>query len=266
MVGDIQGCADAFFALLEQTHFDPARDRLWVAGDLVNRGPGSLAVLRWLHAHDDAVTAVLGNHDLHLLACDRGFRKLKRRDTLAPVLDAPDKSALLDWLRRRPLLVREGGFALFHAGLAPSWSLADACRAARDAEALLRGPRADELLARLRGEAPVWAHSLRHVDRCVATVSVLTRMRACSEDGALIAHVGPPEACPAGARPWYAWRDRSADATLLFGHWAAHGHRVGRGWVSLDSGAVWGGLLTAWRLEDGASVQVPGLVGPDALR
>lgn len=240
--------------LLSAVDFRVGRDRLWLAGDLVNRGPESLETLRWLVNHDAHVTCVLGNHDLHLLACDRGFRKHKGKDTLQPILDAPDKHRLMDWLRHRPLLVQEGPFTMVHGGLAPDWDLTLAKQLAREVETSLQGPDADALLALLRGPAPTWRADLHGPDRLLAAIAVLTRMRTCTADGQVTGFVGPPEDCPQDERPWYAWRDRPG--TLLFGHWAAHGHRVTERHVSLDSGAVWGGKLTAYRLEDRASVQV----------
>lgn len=257
-VGDIQGCFAVFERLLRHIAFDPEQDRLWLAGDLINRGPGSLEMLRWAVAHDHCVTAVLGNHDLHLLGCARGFRRVKGTDTIQPLLDAPDRDALLTWLRHRPLMVREGEWVMLHAGLAPDWTLELAMELAGEIEATLQSDNADRLLSRMRGSTPRWTPALTGIERQAAAIAVLTRMRACNRSGAVTKHVGPPEECPEGEQPWYAWRTRPG--RILFGHWAAHGHRVTPSTISLDSGALWGGVLTAYRLEDGTSVDVPGLV------
>ena len=256
-IGDIQGCFTVFQSLLTKIDFKAGRDQLWLAGDVINRGPESLEMLRWVVRHQADVRMVLGNHELHVLAQARGFDKVKRRDTFQPILVAPDRDALLSWLQRRPLLVRRGEMTMVHAGLAPSWSVDSAAQLAAEIEATLRGPGADALLSRLRGDVPTWTPSLRGIERQVAAVAVLTRMRTCAADGAVTDYVGPPESCPSGQQPWHAWTRRPG--TVIFGHWAAYGYHVRPGHVSLDSGAVWGRQLTAWCLEDGTTAQVPGV-------
>ena len=256
-IGDIQGCFTVFQSLLTRIDFTPGRDQLWLAGDVINRGPESLETLRWIVRRQSDVKMVLGNHELHLLALARGFDKVKRRDTLQPILTAPDGGALLTWLQRQPLLVRRGKTTMVHAGLAPSWSVKLASQLAAEIEAALRGPDADALLSRARRKAPTWTPDLRGIERQLAALAVLTRMRACAADGAVTDYVGPPETCPRGQRPWFAWRQRAG--TVIFGHWAAYGHHVQPGHVSLDSGAVWGRQLTAWCLEDGTTAHVPGI-------
>ena len=248
LVGDVQGCKRTLDALLERVAFSPEVDRIWFAGDLVNRGADSLEVLRWMFRHRDAVDSVLGNHDLHLLALAAGVER--KVGTLGPVLVAPDGDELIGWLRRRPLLAGDEERLLVHAGVPPHWSLS---------EALRWGSRVEE---RLRGAG--WKDWLRALydpeqddDEVVAereAVAHLTRIRACTEAGEQADFSGPPEDCPSGTRPWYAWRKRPL--RLYFGHWAAHGACVNSNWVSLDSGAVWGGALTAVNLVDDAAVQV----------
>jgi bis(5'-nucleosyl)-tetraphosphatase (symmetrical) len=253
-IGDLQGCYDEFRALLDRLRFDPSRDRLWLAGDLVNRGPGSLDCLRYVRSLGDAAITVLGNHDLHLLAvaADSG-RGRKPGDTLDSILGAPDRDELLAWLARRPLLHEDStlGWTLIHAGLPPEWSVADAALCAREVEqALAHAP--TEFYARMYGNEPDrWSPGLSGYDRLRFTVNCLTRLRYCTADGRLLMKPkGPPEEAPAGAIPWFRVPGRrSAGARLLFGHWSALGWYSGEGVVSLDSGCVWGGRLTALRLD-----------------
>lgn len=257
-VGDIQGCWTTFSALLECVRFDPKRDELWLTGDLVNRGRGSLEVLRWCVSHAKCVTAVLGNHDLHLLARAERIRAPGRRDSLEEVLAADDRADLLSWLRSRPLFHRDRGFALVHAGLLPQWSLKQAHRESKRASKSLRKEPRSPVLARPSGQGPlVWSEGS---DDITVSVTALTTLRCVTTGGAIMRRfTGPPEKAPKGAVPWFdapAARWRGSD-TVLFGHWAALGHRQGDGWVSLDSGCVWGGSLTAYRLEDGTTVRMP---------
>lgn len=257
-IGDIQGCADALARLLDRIAFDPAADHLWIAGDLVNRGPGSAAVLRRLMALGDRVTAVLGNHDLHLLGRALGVRRRGRRDTLDPVLGAADREAMLAWLRARPLLHRAGDRVLVHAGLHPAWTVDEAEALAREAEGWLAGPEAPALLARGDGDDR-WSPALTGIARARGVVNVLTRMRTIRPDGRLdLAFSGPPDRLPPGRTPWFRVPGRaSAGATVVCGHWAALGLHRGDGILALDTGCVWGGSLTACRLDDGAVFQVP---------
>ncbi len=246
-----------FRRLLRRIDFQPGRgDRLWFAGDLVNRGPDSLGMLRWVREHEDAVTAVLGNHDLHLLAQAAGVRKPKRGDSLLPILEAPDGDALCDWLAARPFLHREDGYAMLHAGILPKWSLEKTEKRARLAEEALRADRVGFLrsLYRLRNGG-------REESRAVAAASALTRIRAVGRDGEpVFTFDGPPEDLPPGCRPWFEARP-SDDVTLLFGHWSTLGLFRGDGAVCLDSGCVWGGSLTAMRLSDGALAVEPARPG-----
>lgn len=255
-IGDIQGCFRTLEGLLERVGFDPARDRLWLVGDLVNRGPRSLEVLRWAVGLGDRLVAVLGNHDLHLLATAAGDRKPRRLDTLEAVLAAPDREALIDWLRRRPLLHREGDTVLVHAGLARDWTVEEAAAQAAAASTALSAPDWQAFLGRYYGGRPQDAVEAALYE----AIRTLTTVRAIREaDGALVSSFsGPPAERPAGTVPWFeAPGRRSAEAQVVFGHWAALGLHRAPNVVALDSGCVWGGPLTAWRLEDGAIFQEP---------
>lgn len=262
VIGDIQGCFATLERLLEKIEYDPAKDRLWLAGDLVNRGPSSLSVLRWARKQGDAVTTVLGNHDLHLLAAATGLRKRKPQDTLEDVLFARDRVELIDWLRRQPLVHREGGFTLVHAGLHPTWSAARAAELGAEVEAALRGDDWVEVLRKIyRRKRRPWSEELTGTKRLRSILSVLITVRCVHGDGALCDFSGPPARAPEGCVPWFERRPvrpRSAgpDDEILFGHWALLGHRIGKGWIALDTGCVWGGKLTAFRLEDREVFQV----------
>ena len=254
-IGDIQGCHDPLRRLLDLLRFDPAADTLWLVGDLVNRGPRSVEVLRLLHGLGERVVAVLGNHDLTLLAVAAGRVKPKRKDTFHSILDAPDRAELLDWLRRCPLLHHDPalGFTMVHAGLPPQWDLALAQGCAAEVEGVLRGPLCDEFLGRMFGGEPCrWRDNLTGYDRLRFTVNALTRMRFCAEDGTLsFSEKWPPGSQRPGLRPWFAAPDRrSADLDLVFGHWAALGYYRAPGVIALDSGCVWGNRLTAVRLDE----------------
>jgi bis(5'-nucleosyl)-tetraphosphatase (symmetrical) len=252
-IGDIQGCYRTLQRLLKRCRFDPEHDRLWLVGDLVNRGPRSLKVLRWAHELGDRVVAVLGNHDVHLLGRAHETRSAKSRDTLDAVLEAPDRDDLLDWLRRRPLLHREGDFALLHAGLLPSWTIERAQELAGEVEAVLAGPRPERLLqALVDARPPAWREGLDEEDRWRVTVQALTRLRTCREDDRVCeGFSGPPDLAPEGCRPWFErGNGRSADVTVVCGHWATLGLHIGPGVIALDTGCVWGRSLTAVRLDD----------------
>ncbi|HKY62080.1 MAG TPA: symmetrical bis(5'-nucleosyl)-tetraphosphatase [bacterium] len=257
-IGDIQGCFLTLQKLLEKIGFDPAADRLWLLGDLVNRGPRSLEVLRWASGHGDRVQAVLGNHDLHLLARAAGIDKAKSRDTLDPILKAPDRDDLLAWLKGRPLFHREGANAMVHGGLAPDWDMARAEALAREAEAAIRGGGFAAALKTMNDPRPRrWKESLAGPEREAAILHIFTRIRMVRENGQLdFEFKGAPDQAPAGSWPWFEAEERNRDpARLFFGHWAALGLRIGQTWVGLDSGCVWGRSLSAMRLEDGIIFQ-----------
>lgn len=265
--GDIQGCWRTFQRLLDRVG-PAADDRVWLAGDLVNRGRGSLDVLRWASRQNGQVTAVLGNHDLHLLGCAAGTRRVKSRDTFEDVLEARDRDDLLDWLAARPLLVRAPGDAkgaraplvMVHAGLLPQWTVPQAEGLATEAADALRADRQAFLELLADGDAPrTWRDGLAEGDRLRCVVSGLTRIRCCTPDGAMDPdYSGPPAEAPDSLRPWFAMPKRkSADATITFGHWAALGLILDDGVIALDTGCVWGNRLTAVRLEDRAVFQEP---------
>jgi bis(5'-nucleosyl)-tetraphosphatase (symmetrical) len=261
VVGDLQGCLDPLKAVLERAAFDPARDRLWLVGDLVNRGPQSAAVLRFLRELGDAAIALLGNHDLYLLAVAAGVPpKTRESDTINDVLGAPDVAELIEWLRQRPLMHVEGNYAMVHAGLLPQWSVATARSLAADVEVELAGPDWRAFLQHLFGNQPAkWADSLSGWDRHRIVINAMTRMRYLTADGAIdLKPKGPPELAAPGLQPWYlaadaGWRSH----TILFGHWSALGLRDMGQVVALDSGCVWGAQLTAMRLDDRQVFQVP---------
>jgi len=251
-IGDIQGCYDPLQRLLERVRFDPAKDRLWFTGDLVNRGPKSLEVLRFVRSLGPAAVTVLGNHDLHLLAvAHTAHRRLKGGDTLAPVLAADDSEALLHWLRHRPLLHHDPdqNAILVHAGLSPRWDLATARACAGEVEAVLRGEHFTAFLEVMYGNEPKqWDPGMAGWGRLRYIVNCLTRMRFCTPDGTLeFHHKGPLESGNGEAVPWFRIPGRpTTDVTILFGHWSALGLYLGRENVcALDTGCLWGGRLTA---------------------
>jgi bis(5'-nucleosyl)-tetraphosphatase (symmetrical) len=260
VVGDIQGCYAEFAQLLDVIGFDPAHDRVWLVGDLVNRGPDSLAVLRRVKSLGAAATTVLGNHDLHLLIVAAGHRAAHRLDTLSPILEAPDRDELLDWLRRRSLVVREGDMLLVHAGLLPSWTPTDAVEFSREVETVLASPAGDDFLRHLYGDEPArWDNKLVGHDRLRVIVNACTRLRLCSADDAmeLKEKRGPRHSLP-GFAPWFAHPERkSAGVTVLCGHWSTLDLMFAPNVMMLDSGCLWGGTLTAVRLDDRRVFQVP---------
>ena len=253
-IGDIQGCAAAFDALLRKIAFRPSRDHLWLVGDLVNRGPDSLAVLRRVIGLGNSVTCVLGNHDLHLLATVAGRRELSPADTFEDVLEAPDLQAIVDWLRHRPLLHhdRDAKRLLVHAGIPAPWSATRARAEAREVETLLRGRRWRYALREMYGGEPSkWSPKLRGVDRLRFTINALTRMRYCDKRGRLdLSYSGAPGTQPKGLIPWFDVPNRRATGThIVFGHWAALGLFRRADVTALDTGCVWGNHLTAVRLD-----------------
>ena len=257
-IGDIQGCAHSLEQLLEQIRFDPASDRLWCAGDLVNRGPGSLRVLRYLKQLGPSAQVVLGNHDLFLLAVADGIAPLRQKDTLRDVLAAEDRTELMEWLRRQPLHYREETYFMVHAGLLPQWSIDEATQLAREVETVLAGSAYREFLHTLfHGNAAHWDRWLEGHERLVAITRAMTRLRTCTPAGALSGFSGRPEEAPQGHLPWFRIpHRRSTDHTVLFGHWAALGLHIEQNLLGLDSGCAWGRQLTAIRLEDRAVYQV----------
>lgn len=259
-IGDIQGCYDSFCRLLDLCQFDPERDRLWLVGDLVNRGPHSLETLRYVRGLGPAAVTVLGNHDLYLLMVAEGkVAKRGKDDTLQPVLDAPDRDELLAWLRTLPLCHVEHGHCLVHAGLLPQWSVAQARALAAEVEAKLQGPDYPNLLGSLWGSRPTaWSNKLKGADRLRVIVNAMTRMRFCTLKGEMNFEAkGKVENAPKGCVPWFDLPGRkSANQVLVTGHWSALGLRVLPNLLTLDSGCLWGGHLSAVRLEDRQVFQV----------
>jgi len=253
-IGDVQGCYDNLRALLEKIGYDRARDRLWFVGDLVNRGPQSAAVLRFVMGLEQAV-CVLGNHDLHLLAVAAGRARARPEDRLEDVLTAPDRDALLHWLRSRPLLHHDAalGYTLVHAGLLPAWDLTVAQALAREAEAVLRGPDASELYTQMYGDEPgAWDASLGGWARLRVIINAFTRLRYCWPDGRMdLRPKGPPGSQPRGLLPWFQVPGRvSQTLRIVFGHWSTLGLWNRDGVIGLDSGCLWGGSLSAVRLAE----------------
>jgi bis(5'-nucleosyl)-tetraphosphatase (symmetrical) len=261
-VGDVQGCKDALQALLEQVRFDPACDELWSVGDVVNRGPDSVGVLRLLRSLGSRATLVLGNHDLHLLAVAEGVRALRGADTLHCVLDAPDGAELIGWLRHQPLLHTDLalGYCMVHAGIPPHWDLATATALAREAERWLVASGCAELVPNEVPELTELTPELTPAQRARVIVSYLTRMRVCTADGRMdLAYKGPARGAPAGFSPWFAYSERKTrDVRVLFGHWAAlQGEADADNVYALDTGCVWGRALTMMRLSDGHRFEWP---------
>lgn len=258
-VGDIQGCYIELQQILEQTRFDPAQDQLWLVGDLVNRGPGSLEVLRLVKSLGDSAITVLGNHDLHLLAVAEGVAELNRNDTLGEILNAPDRDELLHWLRNQRLLYAQDGYVLVHAGLLPQWSVAQAGSLAREVEAALRGDDYATFLSRMYGNAPhEWNDDLTGYKRLRVIVNAFTRMRICTKEGEMeFKFKSEVENIPAGYMPWFDVPKRaSSKATVICGHWSALGLLVNEKVIALDTGCLWGGPMSAIRLEDRQLFQV----------
>lgn len=256
-IGDIQGCHDQLMQLLEQIHFDPTTDRLWFAGDLVNRGPNSLEVLRFVRNLGERAVTVLGNHDLHLLAVwqDR-HHHFKSNDTLLPIIEAPDCDELCNWLRQQPLLHYDAGldYVMVHAGLPPQWDLVTAQRLAGEVEAVLRGDEFIVFMENMYGNKPkLWAEDLRGWDRLRFAVNCFTRLRFCTAQGELdFHHKGKPGSEENDVMPWFTVPQRqSRNQRILFGHWSTLGFHRGDNVCALDTGCLWGGALTALRLEDG---------------
>jgi len=253
-IGDIQGCAEELHRLLERLRFDPTRDRLWFAGDLVNRGPGSLEVLRLVHSLDACSVVVLGNHDLHLLALAEGNTKHAKKSNLGAILEAPDRDELLQWLRHRPLMHHDAsrGFTLVHAGLAPQWSLTEALAYARELEEVLRGPGYRDYLFAMYGNEPSrWSPDLTGMERLRFITNCLTRLRYCTADGTLaLKEKGTLATRPKSLVPWFQCpRRQTRGNRIIFGHWSSLGYWDRDNVWGIDSGCLWGGHLTALRLR-----------------
>jgi bis(5'-nucleosyl)-tetraphosphatase (symmetrical) len=254
LVGDVQGCCDAFERLLAEIGFSPSRDHLVLVGDLVNRGPDSLGTLKRLRDLGDAVTCLLGNHDLHLLAVAHGVRKARKDDTLHDILGSKERDSWLDWLRQRRMAHRFNGWLLVHAGVVPQWDTPTTLALAGEIEALLRGPELPQMLQGMYGNEPaLWSETLQGPPRWRFIINALTRMRFCTPEGRLElqlkegAHAAPP-----GYRPWFDIAGRRTRGTpIAFGHWSTLGLINRPDLLALDTGCVWGGALTAVRVDGG---------------
>jgi len=254
LVGDVQGCDDALQRLLQAVGFSPSRDRLLLLGDLVNRGSSSLAVLKRVVALGGAAQCILGNHDLHLLAVAHGARELHRSDTFGNVLADAQASAWMDWLRRQPLACMECGWLCVHAGVPPQWNAAQTLELAGEVQALLQGPDLAHFLPQMYGNEPSrWQDDLQGASRTRFVVNALTRMRFCSADGSLDFKTKEGAgAAPAGFMPWFEVPGRAtAGQPMAFGHWSTLGAINRPDLLATDTGCVWGGCLTAVRVDGG---------------
>jgi bis(5'-nucleosyl)-tetraphosphatase (symmetrical) len=252
LVGDLQGCDAPLARLADRIGFSPSRDTLYLLGDLVNRGPDSEGVLRRLAGWGDAAQCLLGNHDLNLLAVAQGIRRPHRNDTLQGILEAPDRDALLDWLRHRRMAIHAHGILMVHGGVLPQWDLAQTLSLAGELESVLHAPDAGGFLARMYGNEPAqWSDALQGDARLRVVVNALTRLRFCTADGVMeLMASGRPDEAPPGTLPWFDVPGRrTADVCIAFGHWSTLGYVRRPDIIALDTGCVWGGCLSALRLD-----------------
>jgi bis(5'-nucleosyl)-tetraphosphatase (symmetrical) len=259
-IGDAQGCCDQVQTLMEKIRADSPDARFVFVGDLINRGPRSLDTLRLVYDLRDSVQILLGNHDLHLLAMAHGIRLPHRSDTIGDILSAPDKDILLDWLRMQPLALFECGHLLVHAGVLPQWDVAQTLALAEEVSTALRGSEWIAFLQQMYGNSPArWEDTLAGLDRLRCIVNALTRIRFCLADGSMdFSSTEGAAAAPDGCMPWFDVPGRrTADTPVVFGHWSTLGLTIRKNLVGIDTGCVWGGKLTALRLEDHALTQVP---------
>jgi bis(5'-nucleosyl)-tetraphosphatase (symmetrical) len=262
LLGDLQGCGDPLARMLEVVAFSPSRDHLYVLGDLVNRGPDSLGVLQRLSALGESATCVLGNHDLHLLAVAQGVRKPHKSDTVAQILDAPDREHWLNWLRHQKMAVQAHGWLMVHAGVLPQWDAAQTLALAAEVEAMLQGPELATFLPLMYGNEPSqWRDELQGAERLRCVINSLTRLRFCSADGSMeFATKEGSGGAPQGYMPWFEVPGRRTEGVpVAFGHWSTLGLINRDDLLSLDTGCVWGGQLTAVRLTDAGRdvIQIP---------
>ena len=258
-IGDIQGCFHAFQALLSRIQFDAKTDQLWLVGDLVNRGNGSLEMLRWCYAHQDNLKVVLGNHDLHALVVANGIVAAHRGDTLDALLAAEDRDVLLDWLRHQPLVYREDDYLMVHAGLLPQWTAEQAVSYGAEVEAALRGNDYVYFLRHMYGNLPDhWNESLTGIDRLRVIVNAMTRLRVCTAQGEMeFKFKGELQDIPAGYMPWFDVPNRATQQTqVICGHWSALGLQQRKNLYALDTGCLWGGKLTAMNVHTKEITQV----------
>lgn len=266
-IGDLQGCYTELNDLLELINFDTAKDQLWFAGDIINRGPDSLACLRFVHSLGKSAITVLGNHDLHLLAIVAGHGKIQKKDTLDDILAAPDKEILLEWLIKQPLLIQDkiSGFTLIHAGVHPHWDIDTTLSVAKELEVVLRGEDRDAFFATMYGDQPEnWSESLKSWDRIRVITNCLTRLRYCYPDGRIdLKEKNSPENARQDLIPWFVHPNRrTVKEKIIFGHWSTVRLTEGQDFNKLnvfpiDGGCLWGGNLIALRLEDERYFSVP---------
>ncbi|MCX7123808.1 MAG: symmetrical bis(5'-nucleosyl)-tetraphosphatase [Gammaproteobacteria bacterium] len=251
-IGDIQGCFRQLIDLLRKINFNPAQDTLWIAGDLINRGPQSLETLRFLKNLGESVKIVLGNHDLHLLAVHYGVRELYPDDTISDILNAPDREPLIAWLRQQPLIYYSAPYVMVHAGFCPTWTLEEALALGREVSDQLKGPDIVAFLQAMYGNEPdTWSSDLKGMVRLRVITNYLTRMRFCAENGCLnLSKKTTLLDCPEGYFPWFQVPNRKIKTPIVFGHWSAlQGETHTENVFALDTGVVWGGALTAMNLE-----------------
>jgi bis(5'-nucleosyl)-tetraphosphatase (symmetrical) len=253
-IGDVQGCHDSLQRLLDKIRFDPCADRLWFTGDLVNRGPSSAEVVRFVASLGDRAVAVLGNHDLHLLAIAAGVERASASDALGDILSANDSEYLLSWIAKRPLFHRDGqaGYSLVHAGLLPQWSVDHAVALAREVEAVISGPNRAEFFTHMYGDAPdFWTDTISGWERSRLIVNGFTRVRFCYPNGRMdFSFAGPPGTQRYPLQPWFQIQDRHCRGhRIVFGHWSLLGRWQSDGVIGIDTGCLWGRQLTAVRLD-----------------
>lgn len=252
-IGDIQGCFESLQRLLDKINFDQATDQIWFCGDLVNRGPDSLKTVRFIKSLGKSSVSVLGNHDLHLLAVSMNSRKIKSKDSFYDILNAEDRNELLKWIRHRPLMYRNNKFCLLHAGLPPQWDIDLAEQCAREAENTIRGEQFFEFLTVMYSDYPdQWSDKLTGWERTRFIINCFTRMRYCNKQGKLdLKHKGRPGSQPGNLLPWFEIPIRkSRSTTIIFGHWSTLGFYAENNCFCIDTGCLWGGQLTALRLDN----------------
>jgi bis(5'-nucleosyl)-tetraphosphatase (symmetrical) len=258
-IGDIQGCYNAFQALLIRIRFNPKVDQLWLVGDLINRGSGSLEVLRWCYRHQDSLKIVLGNHDLHALVVAAGFVRAHKGDTLDALLEADDCDVLLDWLRYQYLVYQDENYLMVHAGLLPQWTAKEAIKYAAEVETALQGNNYLNFLANMYGNLPnSWSDDLSGLDRLRVITNAMTRLRVCTAQGEMeFSFKGELPDVPEGLIPWFDVPNRATQTSqVIFGHWSALGLQQRPNLYALDTGCLWGGHLTAMNLETKEITQV----------
>lgn len=268
-IGDIQGCYHAFQALLSRMQFDPEVDQLWLVGDLINRGSGSLEVLRWCYTHQKNLKVVLGNHDLHALVVAHGIAKAHKSDTLDAILAADDRDILLNWLRHQHLIYEEDHYLMVHAGILPQWTAQQALGYASEVETALQSNDYVEFLTHMYGNLPnQWCDTLTGMDRLRVLTNAMTRLRICSAQGEMeFKFKGELKDIPSGFMPWFDVPTRATqDSQVIFGHWSALGLQQRKNVYALDTGCLWGGQLTAMNIHTKAVIQVPSHVLDQPLK